>query len=208
MTVRSTRQILNALAAICAVCAVGVVVWGMSDVSVPEPAPLRLRSGSGSDTMAQGAVVSATDVANVAMVQLRRSLVDTPPPTKTQAKPIRKPQTPRTFPNPRLTLLVTVIDPKERNVAIFADARGVTDIRGVGEELKLMPSGARVTEIKSNGATIEFRGRKIALNLSRSSPGRTGGVRKPGMRPTQGRNGAQRNNGSRIVPTPGPQRTP
>lgn len=164
MTVRSTRQLLNAIAATCAIVAVGVVMWAFGPASVPEPEPLKLRTAKQADGQDQQAPVTSSQLMAVAAIPLRRSLIDVKPTT-----PKPQPQKPRTRPtappvNPRFTLLATVIE-AGRNVAIISDARGRTDLKGVGETLRLLPAGARVREIQSKYVTIEFQGRPIRLGL-------------------------------------------
>ncbi len=163
----------------------------MTPISVDKPESLRLRSGAGSNSVVQSAEATLEDIESLVNVPLRNPLKDPPRKQATVQQPKRTPPTtPRALPNPRLTLLAAIIDP-ERNIAIIADARGITDIKGVGEELELMPKGATVSEIRGDRVTIEFRGRKIPLELSKSSPGRTGGSRVP-VRRTPGNVGGIR----------------
>jgi len=163
MTVRSTRQLLNALAAACAVAAVGVVIWALQPAAVAEPSPLKLRTINESSRHEQQTNVTASELLAAASMPLRHPLVDSKPQPKTRPQ---EPQTPvARIVTPQFKLVATVIE-AGRNVAIISDARGRTDLKGVGEKLQLLPSGASVHEIQPNQVTIEFQGRRIPLQLA------------------------------------------
>lgn len=164
MTVRATRQLLNALAAVCAVSVVGVAFWAIQPAAVAEPEPLKLRTASHSSSAEKRTKVTSASLLAAASAPLRRPLIDPKPSTtQTRPKPSQTRPVTRTV-NPRLTLVATVIE-AGRNVAIISDARGRTDLKGVGEKLQLLPSGATIQEIKSDRVTIEFQGRRIPLRL-------------------------------------------
>ncbi len=164
MTVRSTRQLLNAIAAACAVAAAGVVIWALQPATAAEPSPLKLRTVNESSQHEQQAEVPANELLAAASIPIRRPLIDPKPqPQKTRPRQARTPVARKV--TPQFKLVATVIE-AGRNVAIISDARGRTDLKGVGGKLQLLPSGASVREIQPDRVTIEFQGRRIPLQLA------------------------------------------
>lgn len=190
MTVRTVRQILNAATALCGVGIACVVVWAMTEPSLPESEKPRLQRLTATNATTDGSVVSARQLQVVAQRRLQGPLKDPAPPQKTaRPKPSGRPAPPF---NPRVELLATVID-SANTIAIIADARGRTDLKGVGETLQLMPSGLKVEEIQPGQVTLSLRGRSIDLKLKGGTgspsrgPGGRSGNRAGGSRNPRGK---------------------
>jgi hypothetical protein len=171
VTVRQIRQILNALAALCAVGIGCVLLWAIAGTKLPEPETPRIRQPMQTGGQSDGSNVTAEQLAAVWDSRLQRSPGrEKREPQKTQPPAPRIKRSPAEF-NPRVELLATIID-SAKTMAIISDARGQTDIKGVGETLQLLPSGLKIEEIEAGRVMLSHRGRTVELQLK----GGTGGL--------------------------------
>ena len=141
---------------------VGVAVWAISKPTLPEPEAPRTRQSAKSADHQNELAVTDQQLVTVAGRKLQGPLKEEEKIVQTKAT-VTKPRT-RTPLNPRVELLATVIDPV-RTVAIISDARGRTDLKGVGETLELMPSGLRIEKIEADRVTLSLRGQSIKVKL-------------------------------------------
>lgn len=186
MTVRQIRQILNILAALCVVGIGCVLLWAIAGTRLPEPETPHIRRPMQTGDKSDGSNVTAEQLAAVWDSRLQRSLgKEKSEPQKTPPPPPRIKRSPASF-NPRVELLATIID-SAKTMAIISDARGQTDIKGVGETLQLLPSGLKIEEIEAGRVMLSHRGRTVELQLK----GGTGGLRS-GSNTDRGRFGNAR----------------
>ena len=169
-TVRTTRRILNGLAAACVVGVVAVGMWMMSEPSLPEPAEPRLRKSvqaNGSNLIDE---IDDSDLAAAWNRKLQGPLEDPKPMvTKRPTQPKKPRNTPRPVSAPRVELLATILDPSTK-IAILQDVRGLTDQKTVGETLSLLPNGMRIESIESDHVKLQHRGRSFRIPLKSNGP--------------------------------------
>lgn len=149
----------------------GVAVWITSKPSLPEPDAPRMKPSAQSANGKDDTDLTNQQLVSVSKRRFQGSLKEQKKIVQAKAT-VSKPR-PRPALNPRVELLATVIDPV-RTVAIISDARGRTDLKGVGETLELMPSGLRIEKIEPNQVTLTLRGQtvKVALKGGSGAPGR------------------------------------
>ncbi len=66
-----------------------------------------------------------------------------------------------------IQLLGTMIDTK-RSLAVFRDASGAFDSKGIGQPLELIPEGVKVESIEPGFATLLYAGKLVKLELATS----------------------------------------
>lgn len=66
-----------------------------------------------------------------------------------------------------IQLLGTMIDTK-RSLAVFRDATGAFDSKGIGQPLELSPEGVKVESIEPGFATLLYAGKLVKLELATS----------------------------------------
>ena len=174
MTVRQTRQLLNAMAALCAVGCVGVLIWAFMKPSLPEPDTPRVRQPTASSAKTNEAIVSDDDISAVASRPLQGPLtLQQVAKPKSTPKPQQR-RKPRVATAPRISLLATIFDENSRT-AIVQDVRGLTDQKQAGQKLSLLPSGMTLEAVEADHVRVALRGQsfRIALKGNKSPARRT-----------------------------------
>ena len=64
-----------------------------------------------------------------------------------------------------IQLLGTMIEPAQ-SIALFRDATGAVDAKGIGQPLKLLPEGVQVVSIEPRVATLSYAGRHLRIELA------------------------------------------
>ncbi len=74
-----------------------------------------------------------------------------------------------------IQLVGTTID-SSRSLAVFRDATGAFDSKGIGQPLELSPKGIKVESIEPRFATLFYAGRLVKLELASSEAALSGSV--------------------------------
>ena len=171
MSVQRTRWLLRAGAATLLVSSIVVVAWAFQDPSAAADeaaTPVAVRRQ-------QAQLVRSPPLEEFAKVwrkELRRPLYDPPPPPQEEQPKEKK--DPSRKKNRRgnaerqggLQLVGTMVE-GGRSLAIFTDASGKIDLKGVGETLELSPD-KRVESIEFAQVTISEQGRPTVLRVPNS----------------------------------------
>ena len=179
MDIPKQRRMLNLVSGGLIAGALGGATWSLwsldtEPANVPPSKPVVAK--------AQQADVEDTTRINqqIANLDLRRPLVDPPPPKPREVTPRPTPPAPvRPAPRPALTLVGTMVE-SGKSMAIIADASGNFDVKGVGESLSLSPTGVTVERITSEQVDIQLNGSTTTLTIDKKAKRAGGGGKNPG----------------------------
>ncbi len=159
MRIQSLRNILMATTGISVAMIAGVGVWtllgGSSDLPEVSIPPADQQPPTTAVTVPAKAPQSFDGLWNLSMQGPRNEL-----PRKMTAPAIAPPTTPSFG----ILLVGTVIE-SNKSLGLFRDGLGYFDLKGVGEPLELTPTGAQVSNIEPEFATLRYEGRDVKLPL-------------------------------------------
>ena len=168
MSIAQQKRLLYLITAGCLLLGGIAAYWSLDDIQTTV-SPKASRAAGKIPSALPEASQSANPRAELPS-KLRGPLYDPPPPPP--APPVRprpRPQPAPRTPKPRLqlTLVGTIIDAQQR-FAIVADATGEFDVKGVGEDLDLQPSGIRIERIDAEKVTLNFQGTPSTIEIDRN----------------------------------------
>ena len=168
MSVQRTRLLIRGAATVLLLSSAALLAWAFQSTAAVDDQADRLatRRAASKKTKLVGSP-PLKDLAKVWQIELRRPLYDPPPPPK-EEKAKKKDRTKKRGRDALadgggLRLVGTMLE-NGRSMAIFTDATGKVDFKGVGETLELSP-GARVDVIELMQVTISEQGRATVLQL-------------------------------------------
>ena len=159
MTGRRANQILWAVSLAAGVGgAVALLLSVIMPLSIPDSAGSVANDRPGfSASIANDGVPSLRTMASAWAVDLRRPLVDVPPPA-----PVEPDDAEPVVAMPALHLYGTVIEPGH-SMAMIADASGKTQFLAVGDTIQ----GARITSISVDAVGLQSNGKNFALAVEK-----------------------------------------
>ena len=171
MSVQRTRLLLRGIAMVLLLSSVDLIAWAFqSPVALDDQASDLVaanRSAAHQAKLVRSPPLN--DFAKFWLTELRRPLYD-PPPAPKEAKTDNKKDSPqkrrrhKSVPETGGLRLVGTMLEDGRSMAVFTDASGKIELKGVGEALELSP-GTRVDRIELTQVTISEQGRPTVLRL-------------------------------------------
>ena len=168
MNIPRTRLLIRGAATVLLFSSAALVAWAFqSPVALDDRADLVVAKRAAAKKSKLVGSPPLSDFAKVWQIELRRPLYDPPPPAQ-EEKPKKKDPTKKrrreaVAEGGGLRLVGTMLE-NGRSLAIFTDATGKVDFKGVGETLELAP-GTRVDLIELKQVTISEQGRATVLRL-------------------------------------------
>ena len=150
-----------------ATCGGGAVLAVCLATSLPlaNTQPRNFVNASSSKTTADSAALPLSAFSTVWDIDLRRPLVDSPPPAPQTIEPAAPPSAP-----PQFHLAGTIVE-SGHSVALFQQAGGKTEFKQVGQQI----GGATIVSIRDDSVTVQWDGRELVVPVERAVVGPASG---------------------------------